>query len=63
MEKEQIKKIVFSNNGKGVLTPKITILMEWLKAMGVTPETEDTKKIKLEFDEEKGIIKIEKYKK
>lgn len=44
MEKEQIKKIVFSNNGKGVLTPKITILMERLKAMGVTPETEDTKK-------------------
>ena len=53
----RIIKVMFSSDGRGGVTPKISIPISWLRDMGVTP---DDREIKLLYDEKEKSFKAKK---
>lgn len=49
--------VMFNNDGKGNVTPKISLPITWLRDMGVTPEE---RQIKVIYDEKTKSFKAEK---
>lgn len=59
MKSEVNKKIVFSKGGKGAVSPRVGLVGEWIRDMGIL-ETSEKKDIILNYDKEKKIITIRK---
>lgn len=62
LEKEKVKNISFSKSGKGNLTPRIIIPIEWVRDMGIPENSDEEKKVILRYDSKGKKITLEKYK-
>lgn len=61
MIKESIRNVSFSKSGKGDVTPKTSIPLEWVRDMNLEDSAEE-KKIILKYDTKTKTVTVKKYK-